>query len=270
MGYVYRRLGDIKQALQSFEKATILDPRSAVTFMHLGTAYALLKDYDQAEKYLKHGIVLSPDEPMLYGYLAKLQVWRSGDIETALRILGEASQKVAIEGFIANAWWNIDILAGNYPDALDRISSENVFNTGEFQYFKPYLYGLMGDRESERQHYQLALAELEGLAVEGNSSAWFHVGLGWVYAGLGRMQEAIAEADEAGRLAPMSKDSMKGFGEGYKIAQIYALAGYHEKALEQLELIMSCPLAFANWTRLDPAFAVLRQNSRFQNLPDGG
>ena len=78
----------------------------------------------------------------------------------------------------------------------------------------------------------------------------------------------LTEADEAGRLEPTSKDSIKYFETGYEMAQIYALAGDHEKALDQLELIMSFPQASANWARLDPAFASLGQYSRFQNLSD--
>jgi TolB-like protein/Tfp pilus assembly protein PilF len=265
IGYVYRGMGNNRQALQSFEQAAMLDPRSAVTYMHVGTTYDLIRDYDQAEKYLRHAIELSPDESMLYGFLARVPIHRDGDVAAALEVLRQAPEAAVAEGsFADNEWWHIDILAGNYADALERMSEKNAWGP-KLLYTSAFLYGLMGDPEAERRHYELALIELEKIDDEG--SVWRRIGLGWVYAGLGREQEALAEADELEQFLP-DLMARQGHRTWYARAQIYALAGDHEKALGVLETMMANPLHYVNWIRLDPAFASLREYPRFQNLSD--
>jgi hypothetical protein len=52
--------------------------------------------------------------------------------------------------------------------------------------------------------------------------------------------------------------------------RIYLLAGEPEKALDQLEPLLKMPYFLSpGWLRIDPTFAPLRGNTRFERLVAG-
>ena len=266
IGFIHRMMGDDRRSLQFFEKAAILDPRSGVTLMHVGVAYARLNNYDRAETELIKGIHLDPDEPMIRGFLAQTYVLHNGDTESALNVLQEASSMVAIDGFIANIWMKIDILAGNYASALERLEQTNG-DPVVYESQKAYIHGLMDDTESERRHYQSALGHLEERGAKDSDDAMEHIILGMVYAGLGRAKDAVAEADRVGQLvAPASRNYVAYRGQTKGRAEIYAAAGEDEKAIDLLEELLLGPGLTKHWYRLDPRYASLRDHPRFQAL----
>jgi tetratricopeptide (TPR) repeat protein len=125
----------------------------------------------------------------------------------------------------------------------------------------------MSDTESERHHYQLALGQLEEGGADESDDAIEHIRLGKVYAGIGRVKDAVSEADKAGQLGvPASRNYVLYRGQMRNRAEIYAAAGEHEKAIDLLEELLSGPGFSKHWYRLDPRFASLRDHSRFQVL----
>jgi len=234
--------------------------------MHVGVAYARLNNYDRAETELKQGVHLDPEEPMIRGFLAQTYVLHNGDTETALEVLQEASSMVAIDGFIANTWMKIDILAGNYASALERLELVNwgpVYKESQ----KAYIHGLMDDTESERRHYQSALGQLEERGAKDSDDVTEHIALGKVYAGLGRAKDAAAEADRVGQLGvPASRNYVLYRGQTNRRAEIYAAVGEDEKAIDLLEELLSGPGLTKHWYRLDPRYTSLRDHPRFQAL----
>jgi len=51
------------------------------------------------------------------------------------------------------------------------------------------------------------------------------------------------------------------------MAEIYILAGEHEKAIDQIELLLSIPSVMSvQWLQIDPVYDPLRDNPRFQKL----
>jgi hypothetical protein len=55
-------------------------------------------------------------------------------------------------------------------------------------------------------------------------------------------------------------------------ARIYLLVGEREKALDRLEPLLQVRYYYLSpgWLKIDPTFAPLRGNSRFERLVDGG
>jgi len=91
--------------------------------------------------------------------------------------------------------------------------------------------------------------------------------LGKIDAGLGRKDQAIAEGRRACELLPMSKDAVDGVSLAINLAQIYALAGEKDLAIEQIAMIENAPNALSyGLLKLHPYWDSLRGDPRFEKI----
>ena len=71
-------------------------------------------------------------------------------------------------------------------------------------------------------------------------------------------------------LLPVSKEANVGGYVQHQLARIYLLVGEPEKALDQLEPPLKIPYWLSpGWLRIDPTFAPLKGNPRFERLVAG-
>jgi tetratricopeptide (TPR) repeat protein len=97
-----------------------------------------------------------------------------------------------------------------------------------------------------------------------------HVLHGLALAYLGRKAEAIAEGERGLALEPVTRDANAGPYNQHQVARIYLLVGEPEKALDRLEPLLKIPYYLSpGWLRIDPAFAPLKGNPRFERLIAG-
>ncbi len=80
----------------------------------------------------------------------------------------------------------------------------------------------------------------------------------------------IREARKGVAMLPIAKDGFTGPFLQHQLARIYVLAGEPEKALDELEPLLKIPYILSpGWLKIDPNFAPLRDNPRFQKLVAG-
>src|SRR5512143_1062382 len=97
--------------------------------------------------------------------------------------------------------------------------------------------------------------------------AQLHVIRGLSLAYLGRRDEAIREGERGVALAPVSRDAYSGPYILHQLARIYVVLGEHAKALDRLESLLAVPYFVSRgWLSIDPNFAPLRGNARFEKL----
>jgi serine/threonine-protein kinase len=70
---------------------------------------------------------------------------------------------------------------------------------------------------------------------------------------------------------PISREAYVGAYTQHQLVRIYLLAGEPEKALDRLEPFLKIPYYLSPvWLRIDPTFAPLAGNPRFERLIAGG
>jgi tetratricopeptide (TPR) repeat protein len=125
----------------------------------------------------------------------------------------------------------------------------------------------LGETERARQKFDTALRLLESEVRNSPEDGRYHSSLGVACAGLGRSEDAVREGLRGVELLPLSKDAVYGIPHVIDLAYIYVLLGDPEKAVEQLEILLSHPGWVSEpWIRMDPRWRSLQGNPLFEAL----
>ena len=89
--------------------------------------------------------------------------------------------------------------------------------------------------------FETARAIFENAVKEAPDSAERHANLGWLYAFMGRKEEAIREGRRAVELKPESKDAIDGAIMSCYLALIYARVGEKDLAIPLIERLLKTP-----------------------------
>ncbi|UCF04540.1 MAG: protein kinase [bacterium] len=278
IGYIKRRQGKMEEALSHFERAIKIDPRGYMLhYDNFGNTLMMLRRYDEAEKYIDRAISLVPDLPIPYLSKAQIIINRDGNKEKAKLYLEEAFERVKPDeacSYLALTEYSIFRICIDSPcrivDQMDLTTCDptNAIESASF-YIARAQCNLRRDRNQE------AVALLDSARVilerniqgEGFNISYSYSMLGVVNALLGRREDAIHAGERAVELLPISKDVFDGTALAITLAEIYAIVGEFEAAIDQLEILLSIPAEISvQAIRLDPVWDPLRNNPRFQQL----
>ena len=125
----------------------------------------------------------------------------------------------------------------------------------------------LGDEALTSSWAQIAIEQYEEKLESSPMDHFSRRGYAQALALAGRHTEAIREALMAAEGFPISKDAMYGMVMTYGLGRTYAIAGEADKALDQVELLLSIPSGVSiHDFRHDPAYRMVSDHPRFQRL----
>jgi tetratricopeptide (TPR) repeat protein len=214
-----------REAAEVFERITALQPDNAVAHQQVGTAYHALGDLDRALAAYERSLAIRPFAPALSNV---------GTIYYQRREYAKAvdayQQAIAVRP-------NARETHRNLGDALARL----------------------GRAQEARRAYQRAVALAESDVKVNPSNARIVASLALYLQKAGRPADAERRLAEAIELAPRDFEVLR------RAAQVHALAGRAERALDALEAAVGHGLPRQDVTA-DEDFQALRSTPRFQSL----
>jgi TolB-like protein/Flp pilus assembly protein TadD len=292
-GYVHRRAGEWDLAFEALEAAEASDPSSTVPLFQLGILCQRLRRFDDAYSYFQRVEQL---EPWRAYWIKRLALYRDGN--TAPWTAWAESEKDFY------SLWYLKYLTRNWEgahgalDELAKMGSQSVGrigilwvdadtsdrpNSGTTQVDSLFFEGqdrklpisllraftdlAAGRNQNARSAFQSATRQLEAELPKLPDDERVHKSLSLAYAGLGMRDEALLSANKAVELMPMSRDAFSGAFYLEGLAQVHAMLGQADAAVEQLEIVLSNPGEATRATiRMDPRYDLIRDDPRFQAL----
>jgi tetratricopeptide (TPR) repeat protein len=270
-------LGQWPLMLVHLEQAARLDPRSPEVAVHLANAYAALGHFPEAQAALDRARALRPGSMSMLYEQARLDIARgdSDHAREALHLAHQVADSASVVAYVAlreDFLWLLGdaqqrLLLTLTPEALDGARGDWALALAE-------TYWTRGDRQRARAYgdsarlaYGPPIREMLNDADRAQMMALQALALAY----FGQDREAIArgvEASKAGTLAAAPPWQLLYIQ--FLLARVYVLAGQAEPALAQLEQVLKTPsMITRGWLRIDPNFAPLRGNPRFERLVNG-
>jgi TolB-like protein/predicted Ser/Thr protein kinase len=268
---INRRQGDWGRALENYEIAVALNPRSATTAFEYALTLRITRRFNESEQWFQRATVLSPDFALAHIFRAGTFVAWRGDVERYREILTEASTSLSkgqLDFSLALYFEDKgDFVEARRLATMDAVLRTMPTDSSSYYLFHARLYGYEGQTSLMTIYADSAREIAERWVASKPEGPPHHAILGEAHAILGRKDEAIREGRRGVELLPLSKDALEGPYYIETLAQIYADVGEHELAIDLLEQLLSIP----SWTtvhtlRLDRRWNSLRDNPRFQAL----
>ena len=265
-----RGLGQFEPALDGYRRAALLDPRSAQVHLSLAITLLWLRRYDEARASVARSLALAPSSPNIVRFRAMAELGR-GDLAGARRVLADAARDIPPATLAAHVatyddlGWMLDDAGQRLALAAGLDAFDGDRATGGI--VRAQLYHWRGDTVQARVWADTARVHLARQLRERPEDAQVHALHGLALAYLGRRAEAADAAERGVALMPVARDAEIGPYLEHVRARTYLLVGERERALDALERVLAVPFYVSRaWLRIDPSFAPLRGNPRFERL----
>jgi TolB-like protein/Flp pilus assembly protein TadD len=270
-GNILRRQGRFQEAIETFLRATELDPHYADLHVHLVGSYALVRQFSDAGRHFERSVSLQPDNPAYYQEGAYAYM-RAGDLQAARDVLSRAVSANALNPGVVYLRAFVGLLDGRYAPALQLLDSDLADpESTETILLKADLTRLARGSEASRVHYEHARSLLEERTRDRPDDPSFRSQLGLALAWLGRKEEAIGESEAAVALMPLARDAWAGRDALEAQARVYAVVGEAERACGVLETLLAIESSLTTaFLEIDPIWDPLRSHPRFQALLEKG
>lgn len=274
-GYVHRRQGQWKQALDELNRALKQDPRNSSLAGTLANTYNMLRLQDEAQRMARHAISIDPRETI--GMIARINsiLLGSGDVEEAQRVLATFptdtklttnttvpcfAPLIGCRAYTLLVARKFDLALHVWDDSTDKRRQLAA---------KVAIRVVAGDLTGAQPDAQKALPLLEQRLQERSDETVTMTEVAWVYLALQRNEDAARIAHRAMDILPPSKDVLASEGLLVGLAEVSAHCGKAADAINILHEQLSAPsggFVSIPLLKIDPMWDPIRNDPGFQQL----
>jgi TolB-like protein/Flp pilus assembly protein TadD len=266
LGYAEAELGRPEQALVPIRRAADLDPRSWQNQLALAESFLAMHRPREARDSADRGLALNPlnlnlFEDKVFAYLEE------GDLAQARATMAVPPKNMDVTMIVSDfasyctAW----VLDDEQQDLLLRLTpAAFAERQSKWAMTLADAYWVKGKFREARKYAEQAQAAYQEEIRRTPTQSMTHVERAYALAMLGRNGEAAAEGARAFELA----EDLVARGRVLRwLSRTYVLTGDQERAISTTEqLLKSETFITPAWLRIDPHYAPLRTNPRFQKL----
>lgn len=244
-------------AITAAARAVELDERLSEAHASLGfSLHAGNYDWRGGEEHLLKALQLNPTNANAYVWFS-IVLYTQGRFEEGLEY---AHRSVDLDPLTAfnhhNIGWGL-YFARRYNEAAEQYRRV----TAEFPNYGFGYYGLSKIHRIDGQP-RLALAESERAHELMGGSIFSMISIAECYAAEGRRDKALE------LLAELDSLSANRYVSPYQIALVHSYLGDKGRTLDYLEKALETKEAWLNWMGIEPAFDLVRGDSRFESILD--
>jgi TolB-like protein/tRNA A-37 threonylcarbamoyl transferase component Bud32 len=259
-----------EEALAVLERTVELDPRSPTSWTTLAATLVNLHRGPEAMEAAVKGLAIDPSNYRMLQLkmIAQLQQGDLAAVRRTLTTLPRDVDEASLAAYLAtyqDLFWVLTDAQQQLVLTLPPSAFDN--DRATWAAVRMQTYSLRGDRTRAR-----AWADTARRAYLSDWNApddpQFHQLYGVALAYLGRYDEAVREA-KLGLAMADSLQSNSGYAV-HQLARVYLLADQPSEALDQIERLLGMQYNVTpRWLTVDPAFAPLKGNPRFERLTRG-
>src|SRR5438876_63780 len=278
LGAIQRRQGKWTESTVNLEKAASLNPKDSFPLQQLSFNYQVLRNYDTANKTIDRALALDPTALAPLEVKSKLAIAEKGDFSVAEKAF-EAVKSIPMTNDqklrTASARADVFLLERKYREGLREAESlpddllapvHPAALSGKY-FLIGFARKALQDEAGARAAFLKAKDLLEAQLKESPDAEEIHVQLAKVLAHLGEKDAALAEARRATELRPESKDAFGGPEIAAGVAEVHAILGDNDRAIEILDGLLSRPSAVTVQSlKVSPIWDSLRNDPGFQAL----
>ncbi len=247
---VQRRQGHFAEAIAAYGKAEAIDPRNSITLYDAAQTYFGLRDWPAAAKGMDRVLALAPDSLNVRIQRAYIDYFWKGSTAPIKHVLESIAPNLDPDGVVTFTRCDVALMDRNATAAegalqLARLDTF-VAPTG-VQLPKGYLAGcvalMRNDVAQAQREFEAARGALEDLVTKSPQDGVRHGQLGFLYALMGRKDDALREGRRGVELTPISKDVVNGGAVLDFLALIYAHTGDADHAMPLVEQLLTTPFA---------------------------
>ncbi len=247
---VQRRQGNLTEAIAAYQKAEAIDPRNSIALYDAAQTYFGIRDWPNAIKGMDRVLALAPDSLNVKIQRAYIEFFWKGSTSPIKAVLESFAPNLDPDGVVTFSRWDVSLMDRD-PDAAERALTsarlENFVAPTGVPLPKSYLAGCVAlvrnDVARAQQEFEAARPILEQVVMKSPQDGIRHAQLGFLYALMGRKDDALREGQRGEELTSISKDIInRGTVEGF-LALIYARNGDGDHAIHLIEHLLTMPFA---------------------------
>jgi TolB-like protein/Tfp pilus assembly protein PilF len=277
IGAIQRRQGKWADSTTNLEKAASLNPKDIWALQNLAFNYQMLRNFDKANATIDRALAFDPTALGPLEVKCQLAVAEKGDFSVSEKAFDavksvpmSADQKLKT----ATSRADVFLLERKYRDGLQVAESLPDDQLAAFPgalFGKYYSIGFarkaLHDDAGARAAFVKAKDVVEEELKRNPDVEKTHIQLAKVLAQLGEKDAALAEAHRATELLPESKDAFGGPEITAGVAEVCAILGDNDRAIEILDGLLSRPSAVTvEGLKVNPIWDPLRSDPRFHAL----